>query len=121
MEHDKLLERVKNWQAIKYSLRSPSADGMPQGNNTSTGGIQERWSVRMDEVARLYMEKAATLADAIMEIEKVLDVLEPRERTLIRLYYIEGLTWEDVCIEMSYSWRQIHYMHKDALEKLREA
>lgn len=118
-EQEKLLERIKNWQAVKYSLHSPGADGMPQGSTVGTGGVPERWAVKMDEVERLYMEKAAALADALMEIEKVIDVLEPRERTLIRLYYFDGLTWEEVCVKMSYSWRQIHYIHKKALEKLR--
>ena len=120
LEQDKLLERIKNWQAVKYSLHSPSADGMPHGSAIGTGGAQERWAAKMDEVERLYKEKVAALADALMEIEKGIDVLEPRERTLIRLYYFDGLVWEEVCVEMSYSWRQVHRFHKQALEKLRK-
>jgi hypothetical protein len=36
----------------------------------------------------------------------------------MRHRYLEGLTWEKVCVEMNYSWRQTHNIHARALDKL---
>jgi len=52
------------------------------------------------------------------EIEKSIEGLDEREKRLIRLRYIQGLKWEKICVEMNYSWRQIHYIHRETLEKL---
>jgi hypothetical protein len=38
---------------------------------------------------------------------------------LIRLYYIDGLTWEKVCVDINYSWRQTHRLHSEALKKIK--
>jgi RNA polymerase sigma factor (sigma-70 family) len=67
-----------------------------------------------------YRQKAAELSTALAEIEDAIEVLEPRERTLIRLHYAQGLTWEEVCVAMNYSWRQIHRIHAKALALLEE-
>jgi hypothetical protein len=41
--------------------------------------------------------------------------------TFIRFHYIKGRIWEEVCIEMAYSWMQAHRIHAKALEKLKMA
>lgn len=66
-----------------------------------------------DEVLRGYQK--------MEEIEAAIKQLEEREKMLIRLRYIHGMKWEKICVEMNYSWRQIHYIHKDILKKLKSA
>lgn len=41
-------------------------------------------------------------------IERAIASLPQREQYLFRLRYIEGKIWEDICIEMSYCYAQIH-------------
>ena len=48
----------------------------------------------------------------------MLENLEPTERKLARFRYIDGLTWEEVCDVMAYSWRQTHRIHGRMLDKL---
>lgn len=52
------------------------------------------------------------------QIEKAIRSLPEREAYLIRLRYINCKNWESICVEMNYSWRQIHYIHSDALKLL---
>jgi RNA polymerase sigma factor (sigma-70 family) len=54
------------------------------------------------------------------EIEKAIKKLDEREKLLIRLRYIYGKSWVEICDEMNYSWAQIHRIHKEALEKLKK-
>lgn len=51
-------------------------------------------------------------------IERSIEALPPREALLIRLRYLDQLSWEEICVEMHYSWRQIHYIHAEALKML---
>lgn len=53
-----------------------------------------------------------------MAIEKAILALPSRERYLMRLRYIECMSWTEIMEEMNYSWRQIHRIHAEALKSL---
>ena len=65
--------------------------------------------------------RAEELTAAQLEVERLIETLEPREREIFRLRYIDGAKWEDICVILSYSWRQVHRAHSAALQKLEEA
>lgn len=120
LERDKLAAMIEELDVVLYGPRSQRMDGMPRGGSGSSSQTEDA-IVKRDELLRRYKQKVAALSAALAEIEEAIEVLEPRERTLIRLYYAQGLTWEEVCVAMNYSWRQIHRIHGTALEMLREA
>lgn len=73
-----------------------------------------------DDLAALYRKKRQALAEQLRAIEEALETLGPTERTLMRLRYIEGLSWQAVSLRIHYSWKQTHRIHKNALRKLSE-
>ena len=120
-ERDQLAKMLGDIEAVMYGPRASRMDGMPRGGSGGTGGPTEALATRHIEVEQRYREKVAELTALLDEIEQAIEALDPRERTLIRLHYIEGRIWEEVCIEMSYSWMQVHRIHAKALEKLKTA
>lgn len=115
LERDKLKDLV---DGLEYGLSGLSMDGMPR---SSRPGDPTGWqAIEHAQIIDQYLDKVAELDKALVEIETAIECLEPRERTLIRLYYIEGLTWEEVCVEMSYGWRQVHRIHAKALEQMKD-
>ena len=58
--------------------------------------------------------------ELLRKIENAIKVLPQREQYLIRARYIEGKKWEEICVEMHYSWPQIHRIHRKALDKLKK-
>ena len=118
LERDKLATMIEEVEAVLYSPRSQRLDGMPRGGS-APGSIVEEAAVKHTELLERYRQKVTELSAALVEIENAIEVLEPRERTLIRLYYAQGLAWEEVCVAMNYSWRQVHRIHAKALEALR--
>lgn len=56
--------------------------------------------------------------DYMAKIEKAIEALPAREAYLIRLRYLELKSWEEIAVEMKYSWRQVHRIHSDALKLL---
>lgn len=119
LERDKLLEMLGELETTIYSPTIPKLNPAPGGGRNGASPV-EIAATKHDEVRTRYLQKVAELEDAMARIEKAILVLDPTERTLVRLYYIKGKTWEEVCVEMSYSWRQVHRIHAKALEKLRD-
>ncbi len=65
-----------------------------------------------------YRSKLETLVAAQLEIERAIETLDYTERELIRLRYIDGKEWHQVCTGISYSWQQTHRIHARILKKL---
>ena len=129
-------EELKQYQDIKRELaklertlqrinedmqapRTSNLTGMPksqpiEGSNSWVAKIDEK-----NEILEMYAQKKEELKAALLTIEQAIDTLEPQERTVLRLHYIDGLTWEQVCVEGFFSWRTAHRIHARALEKLK--
>lgn len=118
-EHDQLTEKIEELEAELYGIQAQRLDGMP---HSSKDGSSDKVDILLDRKTHLrarYLTNRAALANAVLAIEEAIEKLAPRERTLIRLYYIDGLTWEQVAVKMNYSWRQVHRIHGTALAELK--
>ena len=98
-------------QALTGTPGSPSRDP-----DKLTGLV-----ARAEELRGQYRRCIEELTAAQLEVERLIETLEPREREIFRLRYIDGTKWEDICVIMSYSWRQVHRAHSAALQKLEDA
>lgn len=74
----------------------------------------------IEPLINLYRSKLADLIEGQLRIEKAIEGLEPIERELIRLRYIDGLEWIDVAAEIHYEWTQTHRIHARALKMIKE-
>jgi DNA-directed RNA polymerase specialized sigma subunit len=52
------------------------------------------------------------------KIEQAASRLPEREAYLIRRRYIDCLTWEQIAVDMHYSWQHVHKIHAKALKLL---
>lgn len=67
----------------------------------------------------LYRQKLADLIEGQLKIEQAIESLNPTERELIRLRYIDGAEWIDVAETINYEWAQTHRVHARALAKIK--
>lgn len=122
------VRKLKEVEGLKFeidqmyqTMQSPVITGMPSAripDSDKLGNIL--WKIQQKEIR--YLAKLDIILDEEKEIEKVIDMLEDsRERTIMRYRYISGLEWEEVCVKLSYSWRQTHRLHSNALRKLNMA
>ena len=82
----------------------------------------ERHTANLDIVQPLrdlYRKKLADLIDGQLRIEDAIDSLNPTERELMRLRYIDGADWLEVCDAINYEWAQTHRVHSRALNKIK--
>ena len=66
-----------------------------------------------------YASKLEELVKAQLAIERAVETLNPVERDLIRLRYIDGLPWHRVAAAINYSEQQTYRIHGEALQKLK--
>ena len=117
-EHQQIAQELEQLEAFMTGPKGTNWDGMPRGGSAGDPIL----SVVTQHIAlqERYQAKLAELAAAQARIEDIIEGLEPMERKLFRHRYIEGLTWEEVCVAIGYSWRQTHNIHGRALDKILE-
>ena len=100
-------------------LKSPRLDGMPRGSPDPkdlseivalADGIFEKWQKLLDK-------KYAALSVITDALEQMPN---ETEKTLLMLRYIKGMTFEQVAVEMGYSWRHTLRLHGQALAHFME-
>jgi DNA-directed RNA polymerase specialized sigma24 family protein len=119
VERRQILEELKRLETQMASPAGPNMDGMPRRPGVSNP-VQAA-AVKHAELVDRYRAQLDKLTAAQTDIENTIDGLEPTERMLARFRYIDGLSWEDVCEKMNYSWRQTHRIHSRMLDKLTAA
>lgn len=129
-------ERLRQYSAIKKEIRSIRQQleevaaemyapkkirltGLPNQNGANNEQI-ERLILKQEKLIKNYYQQLSKLTDERTAIEQSLTELPPTERTVLRCHYLDGKTWEEVCLVVGYSWRQIHRIHSSALQRLRE-
>ena len=109
-------------EELEAEMTAPSIQkltGMPHAPSANKSSI-EVIVARHVELVERYQSMIAKLDATQAKIEAAIESLNGVERTLMRHKYIEGMTWEEVCVAMSYSWRRVHQIHAAALQKLRK-
>lgn len=117
-ERKQVEERLEVLNARLVSVGSQRLDGMPRGG--SGGDNKPDLLDAKDRLVARYMGLCDELMKTQLAIEEAIEWLEPVERLVMRHRYLEGLTWEQVCVAMDYSWRQTHNIHARALDRLAE-
>jgi len=117
-EQAQIQQQLESIEAALYFPKVQRLTGMPTA--PSPGNAMEDMAAKHLELRDRYQAKLDELAAEQLAIETAIDTLSATTRMLLRYRYIEGLTWEEVCVKMSYSWRQTHRLHAKALDTLRQ-
>lgn len=75
-------------------------------------------AARLWQLSQLLAQRLNQLIALRGEIEAAIEDLEPEERRLVRLYYIEGLTWEQTAERLDYSVRHLCRMQREIMRRL---
>lgn len=109
-------QELLDYQALK--AEKAQIEEMLAEVKASPGHSPEGYTVRRNEVQRLYKAKQAEIDAKLLAIENAIESLSTTERRLMRLRYFQGKKWEDVCEDLCYCRQQVFRIHKKALAKL---
>lgn len=106
-------------QRLRLDKMFPSIvnDGMPHGSSQTD---LSDYIVTIDEMIEDLKQERLKRAKRQQEIEqRIRQMKDEDEQRVLRLRYIKGLKWEEVAVEMGYSWKQVHRIHSDALRNFK--
>ena len=107
---------------IRNKVESPKTAML---TNDGKGGERKDFTDCVDELIELqesYDKRAKAIIAEQIHIENAIAALaDPIERAVLGYKYIDGLNWEQICVKISYSWRNTHYIHAKALENIKES
>lgn len=102
----------------KTSIKSMIINDMPKSCNIENDMIGNLLA-DIEDLINIYKEKELNLIKQQIKIEKAISKLDdPTDRNIIRLKYLDGHTWEKICVILNYSWNGIHKKHRKILEKI---
>lgn len=109
------LEQVESLNSLATKVSS-TLTGMPKNPNRTT-------STMADTVTKIIALQAEInndidrLVDLKREMVAVIKAVANTERqTLLELRYLCFKTWEQIAVEMDYTVRNVHLLHKEALK-----
>jgi len=73
---------------------------------------------RLDELERMLVDEVVSLESGIRMAERALEELPEQQRVILRLRYMEGLSWRTVAKHAHYSESHCKKIHKKAMEKM---
>lgn len=116
IELEQLESTIRRLEDSMTGVRAAVITDMPKGGPPVE--MADRVAKLLD-LKEVYGRKWDALIDERTRIESAIDTLDdPIERALMRYKYIDGLTWEEVCVAIHYEWRQVHRIHAKALMRL---
>lgn len=107
-------ETINELRLNKMCPSMGAQDGMPKGNGSSD---LSGYASRLDELERKLREKQDKSVRLMGEItDSIAEMEDATERTLLRYRYICGYTWEQIAVDLGYSWQWVHKLHARALK-----
>lgn len=109
---DKKQEEIDRLRA-KLTKATAKLSDMPRGGS---GGDWTDADVKVLEMEDAIHAEILELCRVKREVFEVIDTVEDeRYRTLLELRYRNYMTFEQIAVEMRYSWRQVMRLHAEAL------
>lgn len=117
LEVKQIKERIEYLEEKKTSIKSQIITDMPVGNGESMDILTLITKIEDSQIE--LVKKQSKLVDIMESIEHAIDKLEDStDRLILRSRYLQGKKWEEICVELNYSWRQIHRLHSNILKKI---
>lgn len=103
---------------------STSISGCDYKEHFSDGNVHSRVEETVVDIIDLERKIQKEIAEYMRLDEEIRETIGKQEndteKLLLRLRYIEHLTWEKIAVAMNYSIMQVYRVHKNALKNLKK-
>lgn len=111
-----LEEQLQSLQEVEQAAKIQRLTDMPKGCLQTD---LSDYMVRVDELELEIRSKRQECIYKKLEIERcILDMEDGVECDVLHKRYIEFKPWEQICVEINYSWMQTHRIHSSALNSI---
>jgi hypothetical protein len=108
-----LEEQLQSLREVEQSAKIQTLSDMPHGSKQKD---LSDYMVKIDVVFTKIIRARADCIQRKIDIEtSIADMLDGIESGILHKRYIEFKTWEQICVEIDYCWKQTHRLHSSAL------
>jgi len=112
-----LEEQIQSLRIAAESAKVQSITDMPMGNKQTD---LSDYMVQLEVVFTKIIQMKADCMKKRIEIEiRIADMPDGIESSILHKRYIEFKPWENICVEIDYSWMQTHRYHGMALRNFK--
>jgi len=106
-------EQLQSLMEVEQSAKIQKLSDMPKGSmQTDLSDLM----VQIEVIFTKIVLKRAECMEKKLEIEScIADMQDGIESSILHKRYIEFKAWEQICVEIDYSWMQTHRLHSRAL------
>lgn len=116
-----LLDSIETIQTRLESTAAKQLEAEGAQHSGSGRDIQSELIIRKVELEEMLLRKYKEILRKREQIEGVIEQVESgRERTLLRMRYIQCMKWEEICVAIGYEWTQTHSIHGKALKEVEQ-
>lgn len=112
-----LEDQLQSLREVEQSAKIQQLSDMPKAHR------QADLSDVMVKIEAIYTKIIRLRAECIekkLEIEnRIADMPDGIEADILHKRYLEFKSWEEICVELNYSWKQTHRLHSRALSNLK--
>lgn len=112
-EYADIKQELKQLERLRASMQREAAADIARGLRSKRE--PSPYASIVDYYGQLIERRRAELQETEAAVDAVPD---PTARELLRLRYLEGMTWDAISLAMSYSYTNIHRLHRKALALL---
>lgn len=113
---DSKMEELKELQIMSTSLPGTDFSQERVQKSKSHEAKFTKYVISIVDLEKKIDEEMAQLMELKIEIREKINQVEDSKRRLVLLYrYINFMMWEEIADKMSYSIKQLHRIHNDAL------
>jgi RNA polymerase sigma factor (sigma-70 family) len=116
-ERKQLAEKIVELETMRISPRG-AVYGSERVQTSMKGDIQPDSIAAIESLLKVYNAKLQKCCALIEEFEEALERLRDRERIIMRCYYIDGMTWGQICKRENISWTTKERIRKNSIRKL---
>lgn len=119
LEIQSISDSILELQATLENVAAKPITDDPMNHNAFLVDKQSELVLKKIDLEEKLISKRQELIKAHEDIEDAIEQLNsPIERTILRMRYIEGLKWEEICVRIDYGWDNTHTLHRMALKNI---
>lgn len=115
---EELHYQLKELEAMGTKV-TPSYSLAPAGGGDNNTNKPEQAALAIYELKQEINAKIEQQCAAVRETYRLIDLLDDELLKLVMIKrYAKHKPWEEIAVEMGYSWRQVHNLHSKALNMI---
>ena len=117
MQIQSLTERIARLRSALESCTPKPLSRMPKSRAASQDKLGDD-VIRLLELEERRRQQIIDLELRLEDVESWIDSLSPQQARVMRLRYVDGLSWRQVARRCHYSCDWVRHMHSDLLNEL---